>query len=262
VVVSATMLVLSMWAALSQSADSAGAATSAGAAELITPSNGTPSGGGALLTTGGSSTLFTVRLPAVANCTGDSANGNYRVQSYMVPSTVDPGGLTFDSSGPKPNGTGADFRQPLYTKVGGSGYTDAQTADAVTQPGPGQIINIPTFSLDVYSSTELLPGAYNVGIACTKGPASTTQVDKFWNLQMTVVTDPTDSPTKIKWTVLASQATTEFARFVERVSSYAVPNSGVDADEVRLRFEILLNRLAKTQSNAEFLSTLTKSLDA
>src|SRR5919107_381630 len=42
---------------------------------------------------------------------------------------------------------------------------------------------------------------------------------------------------------LASQATAEFARFVERVSSYSVPGSGIDADEVQLRFEILLNRL-------------------
>src|SRR4051812_42949963 len=42
---------------------------------------------------------------------------------------------------------------------------------------------------------------------------------------------------------LAGQATTEFARFVERISSSAVPGSNVDADEVQLRFDILLNRL-------------------
>jgi diguanylate cyclase (GGDEF)-like protein len=50
---------------------------------------------------------------------------------------------------------------------------------------------------------------------------------------------------------LASQATTEFARFVERVSSLSVPGSGVDADEVQLRFEILLNRL-KLFENGDF----------
>ncbi|HYY83200.1 MAG TPA: diguanylate cyclase, partial [Beijerinckiaceae bacterium] len=50
---------------------------------------------------------------------------------------------------------------------------------------------------------------------------------------------------------LASQATAEFARFVERVSSYSVPGSGIDGDEVQLRFEILLNRL-KLFENGDF----------
>lgn len=43
---------------------------------------------------------------------------------------------------------------------------------------------------------------------------------------------------------LAGQATTEFARFGERVSAYAAAQDGVDADEIRLRFDILLNRLS------------------
>jgi diguanylate cyclase (GGDEF)-like protein len=42
---------------------------------------------------------------------------------------------------------------------------------------------------------------------------------------------------------LAGQATSEFARFSERVSAVAIPGSGVDAGEVQLRFDILINRL-------------------
>lgn len=43
------------------------------------------------------------------------------------------------------------------------------------------------------------------------------------------------------WAV--SQATGEFYRFVARVAAYAVPGSGIDKDEVQLRFDILNNRL-------------------
>ncbi len=42
---------------------------------------------------------------------------------------------------------------------------------------------------------------------------------------------------------LASQGSTELARFMERLSSWATPGSTVDADQVRLRFDILVNRL-------------------
>jgi diguanylate cyclase (GGDEF)-like protein len=42
---------------------------------------------------------------------------------------------------------------------------------------------------------------------------------------------------------LASQGATELARFMERLSASAVAGSGVDADEVRLRYEILANRV-------------------
>ena len=41
-------------------------------------------GGAAVLNTVNSDTTFTLRLPAGAACTGDSANDGYRVQSYMV----------------------------------------------------------------------------------------------------------------------------------------------------------------------------------
>ena len=43
------------------------------------------------------------------------------------------------------------------------------------------------------------------------------------------------------WAV--SQATGEFFRFEGRVAAYGVPGSGIDQDEVQLRFDILFNRL-------------------
>src|SRR5262245_9642793 len=41
------------------------------------------------LTGGGSAVPFTLRLPDGATCPGDSAHDQWRVQSFLIPSTVD-----------------------------------------------------------------------------------------------------------------------------------------------------------------------------
>jgi diguanylate cyclase (GGDEF)-like protein/PAS domain S-box-containing protein len=53
----------------------------------------------------------------------------------------------------------------------------------------------------------------------------------------------------ISW--LASQAVSEFIRLGQRLNAFAVPGSGVDKDEVQLRFEILLSR-SKLLNDGEF----------
>jgi len=192
--VSALMLVFSTWSVLSASA----AATNAGNAQVIDPTTNQP------LASGGSSTDFTLKLPSGAACTGDSATGQYKVQSYMVPSSVDPGTLQYGSAGPQPTATGSNFKEPLYDTTG-TAYVNQQTANATNSGGPGPIINIPTFNFEVFTNPPQIPaGTYNVGISCTLGPASTTQVDKFWIVQFVVTTDPADSPAQIHWTAQAA----------------------------------------------------------
>ncbi|MEO7570866.1 MAG: hypothetical protein ABIX10_00360 [Acidimicrobiales bacterium] len=142
-------------------------------------------GGGAPLNSGNSGTTFTLRLPAGAACGGDSANDGYRVQSYMVPVSVDPGSLTFNLSGPIPAAVGASFRQPLFDTTG-TPYTNAQTANATTPPGPGPIVNIPDFNYGtVFVPGNIPAGQYNLGIACTLGAAGPNQMKEFWNVRKT-----------------------------------------------------------------------------
>src|SRR5262245_682957 len=45
---------------------------------------------------GGSGAPFALRLPDGSTCPGDSANDNWRVDSFMVPSSVDPATLEFN----------------------------------------------------------------------------------------------------------------------------------------------------------------------
>jgi len=163
-------------------------------------------GGAAVLNTGNSDTTFTLRLPAGATCAGDSANDGYRVQSYMVRASVNPSTLQFNAAGPTPGGLGASFSQPLFTTAS-SAYVNANTANATTPPGPGPIVNIPDFNMAVFSPGDIPAGAYNLGIACTLGPASATQMKEFWNIPITVTTNVAGGGTaQVSWGVGAVPA--------------------------------------------------------
>lgn len=199
----ATMLTLTIWSF--SSPGRASAATDGGAAQVVNPVDGS-AGSGTPLTAGASATPFTLRLPAGAACTGDSANDGYRVQSYMVPSTVSPAALTFDFLGPTPQGVGTSLRQPLYT-IDGNPYVNAQSANATPPGGPGPVINIPAFSFAVYQPGDVPGGTYNVGIACTKGNASPTQLDVYWNAQLVVTASPADEPAGFTWTAQQTAVT-------------------------------------------------------
>lgn len=206
------MLMVTVWGVSFSGVTQAAAAIDGGSSRVVTPSDGS-GGAGQPLASGASATPFSLLLPAGAACTGDSALGGYRVQSYIVPESVAPASLTFDSAGPMPSGLGASFRQPLFESTG-SGYVNAQTANATVTGGPGPVVNIPAFKLgppDVFVPGDIPAGTYNVGIACTKGPASATQIDKFWNTQMTVTTAPADLPAGVTWTSSSVVTTTTTA---------------------------------------------------
>jgi len=203
---SAVMLLLTAVGIALSSPTASAAATNAGAAQVITPVDGSTSGGQPLAS-GTSITPFSLGLPTGAACKGDSANDGYRVQSFMVPTDVDLATLTFGTAGPLPPGFADEpFRQPLFDP-NSTAYVEAQTAARVNAGDPGPIINIPAFSHAVWSPGDVQPGTYAIGIACTLGAASDTQLDRFWSAQITVVEAPSD-PAGITWTASPTQTTT------------------------------------------------------
>jgi hypothetical protein len=209
VVGSAAMLLLTILGMTLTDVPGAAAATDGGPALVVTPLDGSTSAG-QTLTSGGSATLFSLLLPTGAACTGDSANDGFRVQSYMVPAAVDPNTLTFGAAGPLPSGglgSATNFRQPLYEGVSTTGYVNAQTANASVLGGPGPVVNVPAFNLALYATGDVPPGEYKIGLACTKGTAGPTQLDKFWNAPITIVAAAAD-PIGIGWTATPSPTTT------------------------------------------------------
>ncbi len=211
-VVSAALFAVSLAQATWPNASVSAAAINAGAAQvLVAP--GAPTAGQPLAR-GGSATVFALTPPAGASCTGDSTTGGYRVQTYMVPASIDPATLTFGPQGPLPAGTGASLRQPLFSA--GTPVINKTTAVASTAGGPGLLTGLPTISFGLFGASGpqiVPPGLYNLGYACTLGVASATQLDKYWNVQLTFSADPTDVPAGITWVVgvVAPPTTTTIA---------------------------------------------------
>jgi hypothetical protein len=128
---------------------------------------------------------FALRLPPNAACSGDSATKDFRVQSFMLPVGVDPASINFGSTGPLPSAVGDKFRQPLYTTTS-SPFVNAQTANAERLNEPGAIVNLPAFNLAVFGRDDVPAGAYTIGVACTRGSAAATTVERVWSAPITV----------------------------------------------------------------------------
>jgi hypothetical protein len=157
-----------------------------GAATITNPNTNAP------LTSGGSTTVFTVDLPAQAACSKDTAANGYHVFSYLVTQATDPYTVTFGSGTPSAG----------YGLIDGNGYYGS----ANTAPTTGQIINIPA---DFEWADELNAGAtattldggssatWETGIACAN-PAGT--LTDYWNTSVTFTKSTTD-PNKFVWSV-------------------------------------------------------------
>jgi hypothetical protein len=158
----------------------ASASTTNGIATIASSNGGTP------LTSGGSTTAFTVTLPANAACTGDTATGGYHVYSYLVQQGTNIAALNFSSGTPSSG----------YGLVDASGYWGAQNTAAVT----GQIIGIPTDFQWQYLSAELggasallysggTTGVWEAGIACANSSGALTD---NWNVPVTFTSSSGD----------------------------------------------------------------------
>lgn len=136
-------------------------------------------------TTGTSATNFTLGLGANPGCPGDSAGGNYRLQSFMIPASADiDSTLRFNANGP--TAVGSEFRQPLFDATTNP-YVNELTDQALTPGGPGGISGLPQFNWGaVFDPGDVPAGSYKIGIACTLGAAGPTQLQSYWSKVITV----------------------------------------------------------------------------
>jgi len=152
------------------------------------------------LRSGGSSTPFTVALPAHAACPGDTAHDGYHVYSYLVPAGTDLSSVTF-----------LDYPSTGYGLVEGGRYYGAVNTAIHT----GQIVGIPNdfewASLirtggAVPVSTLLngpSHGVWETGIACADSRGT---LSHAWNAQVTFTGRSTD-PHGFRWTAAPAGVT-------------------------------------------------------
>ena len=175
---------------------------------FTSPASGATNNGTATLTqsSGTGATNFTINLGGSASCPGDG-NAGYRWQTFMIPAAADiDATLTFGSSGPTAVGT--EFRYPLFD-VSGSPVVQKLPDIAVAPATTGGISGIPNFNFQVFSPTNIPNGAYKIGVACTLGVASVTQLKSYWSQQITITNDATNQDNaKVDWIVTVVQTTT------------------------------------------------------
>ena len=193
-VVLATVAVLATLAAAT--ATPASAATVDAVATIASPGTTTP------LASGGSTTQFTVSLPAQAACSGDTASSGYHVYSYLVPKGTNLSTVTFQLA--------PSVGLGLFDTTG-TYYGPANTAIST-----GQIIGIPNdFEwapiiskgyAPLTGSTGLLytgsgasaSGIWEAGLACAN--TSGVLVDN-WNTEVTFSADSSDA-NGFTWTAI------------------------------------------------------------
>ncbi len=164
----------------------ASASTTDGVATVTTPGTFTA------LASGGSTTLFTVGLPANAACSGDTATGNYHVFSYMLPKGTSLSTVSFTTGLPS---TG-------YGLVDNTGSYYGAVNTAITT---GQITGIPNnfewapvVTNSVYSVAQLTAQPWEVGLACADVHGV---VSDNWNTELTFTAAGSD-PTGFTWSAV------------------------------------------------------------
>jgi hypothetical protein len=154
------------------------------------------------LSSGGSTTQFSVVLPANAACTGDTATGGYHVYSYLVPQGTDVTTLTFTSH----PSTGFGFVNNAGVYYGPIN-TAINTGQIPTTPtnfewGPWVSVDGVTVSTLLQGGTS---GTWEAGLACANSSGVLTD---YWNTVVTFSASGSD-PNGFVWTVGPGTSTPE-----------------------------------------------------
>ncbi|MEZ5250274.1 MAG: hypothetical protein R2713_14015 [Ilumatobacteraceae bacterium] len=119
---------------------------------VIAAPDGTP------LASGGSATPYTLVLPEGSTCPGDSANDDWRVQTFLIPASHDPGQVEYGVIGPE----GTQF--PLFA------FDTKPYAHQLlpVNAGPGmeaRIPLLPELTFTIFPPDAVAPGRYRIGVA-------------------------------------------------------------------------------------------------
>ncbi|MDP1792900.1 MAG: hypothetical protein Q8K63_02080, partial [Acidimicrobiales bacterium] len=172
----------------------AAAALDASGAAVIVDEAGEP------LMSGTTRDVFTIELPEGAECQGDSQDGGYRVESFLLPVRHNPGDMKWGELAPTAQGSFA-----LYDTATNP-YVHQLTGVATDRGGPGLITNTAQFSFGVFlDAPELLAsGRYFTGLACSRLDDTT----RYWATEVRIDVDTTRPADEVvRWEVLTPVAT-------------------------------------------------------
>lgn len=146
---------------------------------------------GVVLASGGSAAEFSLSLPGEASCPGDSRNDNWRVQTFIVPSDVDPASVEYG-----PNGPTGEHQWAFYDTVT-SPVIEGLLVPNDAAGSPARIDTFPPMSFRVFPVGEIPPGRYRAGAACTWFGAT----GPYWDTELVFADAPDDEPARLTWSV-------------------------------------------------------------
>ncbi len=153
------------------------------------------------LTDGDSTSAFTFRLPEGASCPGDSANDDWRVQSFLVPADTDIGSLRYRASRPD----GERYRSLRY--LDGDIFAMELTNPNPGPGRPGEIVALPPMTLAWFPTGSVEPGTYQMGIACTE---PSWEVERYWDVTVELESAPEVEPGGLRWRVVEPSGSSSF----------------------------------------------------
>ena len=166
-------------------------AVDAGDVVVVVPTNRSEA-----LDEGDTNTIFSLRLPAGAECPGDSANDDWRVQSFIVPSGTDLQTLAYGATRPR-----GDYMSGLYTTEG-SPYVQVLTAQNPAPGQPGMILDPPPLSFAQFTPDLLPVGHYVIGMACSYFERG----NRYWDAEIMLTEAPGVKPGERRWQVVAAES--------------------------------------------------------
>jgi hypothetical protein len=187
-------------------------ATDAGVVVVVTGANSDDA-----LTEGDSNTVFSVRLPEGSTCPGDSANDDWRVQTFVVPASTDVGRLRYGATRPQ-----GDFMYALYTTEGRP-FAQVLLNQNPTPGQPGDILPMPALSFAPFTPDLLPVGRYTIGVACSYYETG----ERYWDAQIELTEDLAVEPGQRRWRLLAADGTAVSPVAADSGTSVAVPTIAV-----------------------------------
>jgi hypothetical protein len=147
---------------------------------------------------GNADTEFRVLLPAGSTCPGDSPNGQWRIQTFMVPNGVDVGTIKYAGAGP----TGpAQF--PLYTGDRAQRSWVNKILPLNTSPDPATTVPaLPIFGFAAISVVKVPEGSYRIGVACTLFGATA----QYWSTLVDITGSAVGNASTFRFTVPGAPA--------------------------------------------------------
>ncbi len=193
---SAVMVVISIVSAIpADAALPAGAGPTPGQAMQA---NSSTSG----ITNGVQDTPFILSHNGDNSCAGDSATDGYRVNTFMVPASVDVSQLQYNAGGPIAP-AGVTFKFPLFAQTGNAQQVNRNTAPTTGIITAGNLLQPFSFAALVAGGIEVPNGSYKVGLACTLLGVT----EEYWETTI-AVTVSTTGPVTFAWQVDDTPTTT------------------------------------------------------